>query len=176
MGSERLLGWRARWARAVRRCCRATAGSGKQKTPIPGREAKRIARSAPPPGGFLLGGARPRRLTRNKYKALKLGEEHAVLVKHTLVHLDGAEVGLGLRLLLLKHLGLAVQSVAVEHRRRMLELFGCEVGDRLATDVAHRHAQRERVHERAHDDVAALLSFGRVDVVEVQWVVVHRDQ
>ena len=36
--------------------------------------------------------------------------------------------------------------------------------------------ERQRVDERAHDDVAALLRLARVDVVEVQRVVVHRDQ
>ena len=58
----------------------------------------------------------------------------------------------------------------------MRELLGGEVGDRLAGDVADAHAERERVDERADDDVALLLRLGRVHVVEVQRVVVHRDQ
>ena len=120
---------------------------------------------------------RPRRVpARHEHEPLELGHEHAVLVEDARVHLHGAAVGLGLRLLLLEHLGLAEERVAVEHRRRMLELFGGEVGDRLAADVAHRHAERQRVDERAHDDVAALLGGGRVDVVDVQRVVVHGDQ
>ena len=59
---------------------------------------------------------------------------------------------------------------------RVRELLGREVGDRLAGDVADAHAERERVDERPDDDVALLLRLGRVDVVEVQRVVVHRDQ
>ena len=92
------------------------------------------------------------------------------------MHLDRAAVGLGSGLLLLEHLRLAEQRVAVEHRRRVLELFGREVGDRLAAHVADRHAERQRVHERTDHHVAPLLGFGRVDVVEVQRMVVHRDQ
>ena len=38
------------------------------------------------------------------------------------------------------------------------------------------HAERQRVDERPDDDVAALLGLRRVDVVDVQRVVVHRDQ
>ena len=60
--------------------------------------------------------------------------------------------------------------------RRVLELLGSEVGDRLARHVGDAHAERERVDERADDDVAALLRLRRVDVVDVQRVVVHRDQ
>ncbi len=85
-------------------------------------------------------------------------------------------VGLGLRLALLQHLGLAVERVAVEDRRGVLELFGGEVGDRLAAHVADRHAERQRVHQRPHHHVASLLGLGCVHVVDVQRVVVHRDQ
>ena len=76
----------------------------------------------------------------------------------------------------LEHLGLAVQRVAVEDRVRVAELLGREVGDRLAGDVADRHPERQRVDERPDDDVPALLRLAGVDVVEVQRVVVHRDQ
>ena len=71
---------------------------------------------------------------------------------------------------------LGEQRVAVEHRRGMRELLGGEVGDRLAGHVGHRHAQRERVDERAHHHVAALLRLRRVHVVDVQRVVVHGEQ
>ena len=37
-------------------------------------------------------------------------------------------------------------------------------------------AERERVDQRADDDVATLLGLVRVDVVDVERVVVHRDQ
>jgi hypothetical protein len=56
------------------------------------------------------------------------------------------------------------------------ELLGREVRDRLAGDVGNRHPERQRVDERPHDDVAALLRPARVHVVDVQRVVVHRDQ
>src|SRR3712207_9492439 len=66
--------------------------------------------------------------------------------------LDRAAVGLRARLALLKHLGLDEQRVAVEHGRRVLELLGGEVGDRLAADVGDRHAQREGVDQRPDQD------------------------
>ena len=58
----------------------------------------------------------------------------------------------------------------------MAELLGGEVGDRLAGDVADRHPERERVDERPDDHVLALLGLPRVDVVDVQRVVVHGQQ
>ena len=58
----------------------------------------------------------------------------------------------------------------------MRQLLGLEVGDRLARHVADGHPDGERVDERPDDDVLALLRLGRVDVVDVQRVVVHRDQ
>ena len=85
-------------------------------------------------------------------------------------------VRLGLGLLDLEHLGLAEQRVAVEDRRRMAELLGGQVGDRLAAHVRDAHPERERVDERTDDDVAALLGLLGVHVVEVERVVVHRDQ
>ena len=71
--------------------------------------------------------------------------------------LDDAPVGLRLRGSHLEHLGLAVERVAVEDRRRMAELVGREVGDRLARDVADGHPEGQRVDERPDDDVLALL-------------------
>ena len=178
---------RALTRRPLAGCSRHPADSDRPSRAIC---AKRIAsrrRSASQPlavrragaarGRADVGRARPcRGAARHQHEALELGHEHAVLVEHARVHLDGAAVGLGARLPLLEHLGLAEQRVAVEHRRRVLELFGGEVGDRLAADVADGHAERERVDERAHDDVAALLGGARVDVVDVQRVVVHREQ
>ena len=64
----------------------------------------------------------------------------------------------------------------MEHRRRVLELLGGQVGDRLARDVGDAHAERQRVHEGAHHDIAALLRLLGVDVVDVQRVVVHGEQ
>jgi hypothetical protein len=77
----------------------------------------------------------PRLTARHEHQPLELGDEDAVLVEDPGVDADRAAVGLGLRLALLEHLGLAEQRVAVEHRGGMLELLGREVGDRLAADV-----------------------------------------
>ena len=75
-----------------------------------------------------------------------------------------------------QHLRLAEEGVAVEDRRRMLQFFGRQIRDHLAADVTHRHAERQRVDERADDDVPSLLGLLCVDVVEVQRMVVHGDQ
>ncbi len=115
-------------------------------------------------------------LARDQDQALELGDEDAVLVEDAGVDLDDAAVGLRFRGLDVEHLGLAEEGVAVEDRVGVAEFFGRQVGDRLAGDVGDRHAQRQRVDERPDDDVAALLGARRVDVVEVQRVVVHRDQ
>jgi hypothetical protein len=92
------------------------------------------------------------------------------------VNPDRPAVGLGLRWRDLEHLALAEERVAVEDRSGMLQLLGGEIGDRLARDVGDGHAQRERVDERANHDVPSLLRPRRVDVVDVQGVVVHRQQ
>ena len=68
------------------------------------------------------------------------------------------------------------ERVAVEDGVGMAEIFGREVGDRLTGHVRDRHPEGQRVDEGADDDVAALLGGLRVDVVEVERVVVHRDQ
>src|SRR5438445_3193096 len=79
-----------------------------------------------------LGWRRAAILSRHEHQALELRDQHTVLVEHPRMHLHGAAIGLRLRLLLLQHLRLAEQRVPVEDRRRVLELFGGQVGDRLA--------------------------------------------
>src|SRR5262249_14603085 len=64
----------------------------------------------------------------------------------------------------------------MKYGRRVAELLGLEVGDRLAAHVGDAHPERERVDERSDDDVAALLGLLCIHVVEVQRVMVHRDQ
>ena len=77
----------------------------------------------------------------------------------------------------LEHLGLAEQRVAVEDRARgALSSSVARLAIALPETSETRHAERERVDERPDDDVAALLGLRRVDVVDVQRVVVHRDQ
>jgi len=92
------------------------------------------------------------------------------------VDLDRSTVGLGLGLALLEHLGLHEQGVAVEDRSRMAERLRGQVGDRLAAHVGDAHAERQGVDQRPDDDVAALLGRTGVLVVEVQRVVIHRDE
>ena len=74
-------------------------------------------------------------LAGHQHRALELGDQGAVLVVGAGVDLDHAAVGLRLRGAHLEHLGLDKERVAVEDRRRMAELVGGEVGDRLAGDV-----------------------------------------
>ena len=123
--------------------------------------------SAAPPPGFLRG---------TSTRRLNSATSTPSWLSTRVCTLTVPRSGLDCDSLLLQHLGLAEQRVAVEHGRGVLELLGRQVGDRLAADVGDRHAERERVDERAHDDVAPLLGLRRVHVVEVQRVVVHRDQ
>src|SRR3954453_14317180 len=113
---------------------------------------------------------------RHQDEALELGDEEPVLVEDAGVHADRTAGRLGLRLALLEDLGLAEQRVPVEHRGGVLELLRGEVRDRLAADVGDAHPERQRVDERADDDVAPLLGLRGVHVVDVQRVVVHRQQ
>src|SRR4051812_2697276 len=113
---------------------------------------------------------------RHEHEALELGHQRSVLGEHARVDLDRPAVGLRARLAQLEHLGLREQRVAVEDRRRVAELLGRQVRDGLAGDVRDAHAERQRVDVGPHHDVAALLGLRRVDVVDVQRVVVHRQQ
>src|ERR1700712_3612928 len=92
--------------------------------------------------------------------------------------LDGhdAAVVLGARLLLVQPRRLAVDRVAVEDRLHVAERLDLEVRDRLARDVGDRHAEQQRVDVVPDDDVASLLGALGVVAVEVQRVVVHRDE
>src|SRR6187397_2010068 len=72
---------------------------------------------------LALGGNRAGLAPGHEHDALELGHQHAVLVEHAGVDADRAAVGLRARPLDLEHLGLAEQRVAVEHRRRVLELL-----------------------------------------------------
>ena len=59
----------------------------------------------------------------------------------------------------------------------MAQRLDLEVGDRLAADVRHRHAEQQRVDVVADDDVLAEVGgLLRVVDVQVQRVVVHREQ
>src|SRR5579875_1469202 len=113
---------------------------------------------------------------RHEHDPLEVRDQHPILVEHPGVDANGAAIRLRARRLHLEHLRLAEQGVAVEDRGWMVELLCRQVGDRLAADVRDGHPQGERVDERADDDVATLLRARRVDVVDVQRVVGHRQQ
>ena len=98
---------------------------------------------------------------RHQHGAPEGRDELVALVVDVGSHLHHAAVRLRLRGPHLEHLGLGVQRVAVEDRRRVGQLLGGEVGDRLARDVAHGHAERERVDQRARPPRSAPAGTAR---------------
>ena len=116
-----------------------------------------------------------RRPFRDHHAAPEVADLLAALVEPARLDRDHTAVGLALRLLLVEHLRLGVDRVAVERRLLVLQRLDLEVGDRDAADVGHRHAEHERIDEVAHHDVLAELglAFGEPRV-RVQRMVVHR--
>src|SRR5512140_92332 len=110
-----------------------------------------------------------------------LAAEHAhqapVLLVATGLHLDDAPVALGLRRPLAEHGGLAVDGVAVESRRHVLQRLDLQVGYGLAGDVWHGHAEQQRIDVVAHYHVPAKVRCPlRVVRIDVQRMVVHGEQ
>src|SRR5260221_4734429 len=115
-----------------------------------------------------------------------LGDQHpaaehanplAVLVVGPGLDQDRPPVGLRLRRGHLEDRRLGVDGVAVEGRVFVFEPVDLEVGDRLPRDVGHAHAERQRVNQVAdHHVLPELGPFRRVGGVEVERVMVHRDQ
>src|SRR3954454_11450536 len=126
--------------------------------------------------GTFVSTAIPGLLPWHKHRALELSDKRAVLLVDTRVDFYYPAVRLGTRRRHLEALGLGEQRVAVEDRGRVAELVRCEVRDRLARHIRNRHSERQRVHQRADHNVLALLALRRVDVVQVQRVMVHRDE
>ena len=109
--------------------------------------------------------------------ALEHADQCAVLVVALGLDVDHAAVVLGLGLPLVEHRGLAVDRVAVEGRRDVLQRLDLQVRDGLAGDVRHGHAEQQRVDVVAdHDVLAELGGLPRVVRVQVQRVVVHGEQ
>src|SRR5690242_8120591 len=100
----------------------------------------------------LLDGLRKARLLGSRERAL--GHHHpapedadqgAVLLVAPGLDAHDTPVGLGLGLPLVEHGRLAVDRVAVEGRRDVAQGLHFQVGDRLARNVGHRHAEQDRV-------------------------------
>src|SRR5690625_672885 len=121
-----------------------------------------------------------------RFEVVLLGHHHltaedahdrAVLVVTLRLHVHDAPVVLGLALPLVEYVRLAVDRVAVERRRDVLQRLDLEIRDRLAGDVGHAHAEQQRVDVVADDDVLGELGrLPRVVGIQVWRVVVHRDQ
>ena len=144
------------------RWCDAADAGGAAARPPAVRHAAGVGRPPPRQAG-LLGHGPARLLAAARVAVGPLGHHHlaperahhrAVLLVAAGLHVDDAAVVLRARLGLVQHLGLAVDRVAVEGRAGVLERLHLEVGDRLARDVGHRHAQQQRVDVVADHHVA----------------------
>ena len=76
----------------------------------------------------------------------------------------------------LEHLGLGADGVADEHRPFVAHRLVVEVGDGPAADVGHAHPHRQRQHQGAHHQDAAVLLPGGVLGVGVHRVRVAGEQ
>src|SRR5580704_1437152 len=84
-------------------------------------------------------------LGRHHHLAAEHADQGAVLLVAAGLDLDDAPVGLGRGWPLPEHGGLAVDGVAVEGRRHVLERLHFQVRDGLARDVRYRHAEQQRI-------------------------------
>src|SRR5580704_9819203 len=85
--------------------------------------------------------------------------------------------GLGRGRPLPEHGGLAVDGVAVEGRRHVLERLHFQVRDGLARDVRYRHAEQQRIDVVAYHHVPPEVGgLPGVVRVEVERVVVHGEE
>ena len=108
--------------------------------------------------------------------ALEVADLFAALVDALRLDGDDPAIGLGGQPLL-EHPCLGVDRVAVEGRLGMAQRLDLEVGDARAAHVGHAHAEHQRVHEVADDQVLAVRALVlREPRVEVRRMVVHRDQ
>src|SRR6266852_2353184 len=84
-------------------------------------------------------------LGRYHHLAAEHADQGAVLLVAAGLDLDDAPVGLRFRWPLAEHGGLAVDGVAVEGRRHVLQRLDLQVRDGLARDVRDRHAEQQRI-------------------------------
>ena len=142
------------------------------------RRHRRLVTSTVPGGVDVVGAGAGRGgvALPDHHAAAEVADLLAVLVEALGLDGDDAAVGLRRRLLDVEHPRLGVDRVAVERRELVLQRLDLEVGDRRPADVGHAHAEHERVHEVADDDVAPLhRRLAGEPGVGVQRVVVHRD-
>src|ERR1022692_1914683 len=127
--------------------------------------------------GLLAAALLDVRLGRHHYLAAEDAHQGAALRVAAGFDLHDAPVVLRLGRPLAEHGGLAVDGVAVERRREVPERLDLQVGDGLAGDVWHRHAEQQGVDVVAHHHVPAEVSgLLRVVRVQVQRVVVHGEE
>src|SRR6478735_149081 len=161
---------RAVWSTAGGAGTPSGLGGGVGAGPVAVGHRRRSAGLLAAPGLEVVG-------LRHHDLAAEDAHDRAVLLVADRLDVDDAAVVLGGRLPLVENGRLAVDRVAVEGRGDVAQRLDLEVGDRLAGDVGHRHAEQQRVDVVADDDVLPELRRSRGVVrVEVERVVVHREQ
>src|SRR5438552_13750890 len=100
----------------------------------------------------------------------------ALLVDGPGLQVDDAPVSLRGGRRHLQDLRLGVDRVAVKGGAEVHHLLVLQVGERVLADVAHAHADREREHERAVHQAAAVLALAREVLVQVERVRVHGEE
>src|SRR6516165_9985749 len=101
------------------------------------------------------------------YLTAEHADQGAVLLVAAGLDLDDAPVILRFRRPFAQHGGLAVDGVAVEGRRDVLQRFHFQVRDGLAGHVRHRHAEQQRIDVVAHHHVPPEVG-GLTGVIRVQ--------
>src|SRR5262245_16357683 len=109
-------------------------------------------------------------------RPLKTHELRAVSLLADRSHGDKALPRPRRRFSLREHLRFGVDGITDEHRRCQLDVVPAEIADRLLADVTHAHAHHHRQCQAAIDQRLLELGLGRIDLVEVQGVGVHRQQ
>src|ERR1700709_1643552 len=106
---------------------------------------------------------------------LKTHEQRAVPLLADRAYGDEPLSRTGRRLALRQHLRFGVDGITDEHRRGDLDIVPAEIADGLLADVANAHAHHHRQRQAAIDKRSLELRLGRVLLVEMQRMLVHRD-
>src|SRR5437867_3960 len=116
------------------------------------------------------------RPTRDQDPPAERQDALALLVDGSGLDVDHPAVALGRGRRHLQDLRLGVDRVAVEGGAEVHHLLVHQVGERVLADVPHAHADREREHERAVHQAAAVLALAREVLVQVERVRVHGEE